>query len=104
MDEIRGGIIHQQEGHREKRAREKVEHERRQAKRNEKKPGFDGRWYTDPNAHVAEDGGNKEKENGREEEEEAEFWSEDIPYTPESRTETLLHIAEKKKEKPKEPR
>ena len=105
LGEIRGGIVQQQEEHKEKRTREKVEHERRQAKRNEKKPGFDGRWYTDPNAHVTENGGNKErKEERTEEEEDAEFWQEDIPYTPESRTETLLHIAERKKEKPREPK
>ena len=102
LGEIRGSVVQQQEEHKEKRTKEKAEHERRQAKRNEKKPGFDGRWYTDPNAHVTESGGNKEGKEERTEEEDAEFWQEDIPYTPESRTETLLHIAERKKEKPKE--
>ncbi len=95
---IRAGILSQHERHKEKRSKEKEEHERRQAKKNEKKPGFDGRWYTDTDAHVANDGGDKESK------EDDEFWQENVPYTPESRIETLLHISEKKKEKPKESR
>ncbi len=98
VDSIQTGILSQQERHKEKRAKEKAEHEQRQSRKNEKKPGFDGRWYTDADAHIAKDEGNEELEN------DDEFWEENVPYTPESRTETLLHISEKKKEKPKEAR
>ena len=99
LDSLRSEIVTQQVEYKKKRSKEKADHEQRQAKKKEKKPGFDGRWYTDTDAHVAKNGGDKEPE-----EDDDEFWQENVPYTPESRTETLLHIADKKKETPKEPR
>lgn len=33
--------------------RERREHELKQQQKTGRKPGFDGRWYTDPNAHLA---------------------------------------------------
>ena len=108
LEEFRGEIVQQQEEHKLKRSREKADHEERRKKRSEKKkPGFDGRWYTDPNAHVVKEGGGGVTEVKGEakddEEDDDEFWNEDTPYTPESRIETLKYMAEKRNEKAKEP-
>lgn len=106
LKELRVSIVQQHEEHKLKRSREKADHEEREKKRSEKKkPGFDGRWYTDPNAHVVKegDGGVIKEGEARGDEDDDEFWNEDTPYTPESRTETLMYMAEKRNEKAKEP-
>lgn len=104
---LREEIVRQQEEHKVKRSKQKVDHEERKKRReNKKKPGFNGRWYTDSNSHLAkeQDGETREDVNEiKNDEEDDEFWDEDTPYTPESRVETLMYMAEKRKETAKEP-
>ncbi|XP_065834181.1 dynein axonemal assembly factor 11-like [Oscarella lobularis] len=64
-----------------------------------KKPGFDGRWYTDTDAHLPSE---TESEKGRADDDN-ERWDEPTAYTPESRLETHRYLAEKRKEN-EEPR
>ena len=109
LKELRQLIAEQQKEHREKREKEKREYDEKKAKKKEKKkPGFNKRWYTDPNSHL----GGSERENSTlesggsgegESEEDDGFMDESIPYTPESRVETSKYIAEKRKTKSKEP-
>ena len=61
----------------------------------EKRPGFDGRWYTDSQAHVPRPKGGEEEEGEEEEEEEA--------YTPEYRVKSHRDMERKKLEQAKEP-
>ena len=101
---IRGRILQQQKEHALKREREKEEHSRRKQKQSEKAPGFDGRWYTDPNAHLAnEEGHPPSSDKGEPEDSKSddEFWTEPSAYTPESRVEVQEYMAEKRKEKGK---
>ncbi|XP_021166332.2 protein tilB homolog isoform X2 [Fundulus heteroclitus] len=88
------------------RRREEQREEDAQRKK-EKKPGCDGRWYTDiNNTDSQDDKENQElQENPRsperaaqeEEEEEREFWHTPCSFTPESRLEAHRHLEEKKK-------
>jgi len=90
---LRRHIIEQQKEHSIKRAREKQEFEEKNSGTNKKQPGFDGRWYTDPQAHIREESGIQE---GKEEDvEEA--------YTPEYRLKSHREMAARKKEQAKEP-
>ncbi len=89
VQELREGILVQQKEHTRKREREKEafqEKENRTKDGSSKKPGFDGRWYTDPQAHLQEE--------EREEEEE---------YTPENRLKTHRDMTQKKRDEHKEP-
>ncbi|XP_075067797.1 dynein axonemal assembly factor 11 isoform X2 [Mixophyes fleayi] len=75
----------------------------------ERKPGFDRRWYTDINNTLPECVENKENcpemnPGGREvriddNEEDKAFWQQPSLYTPESRLETHRYIEEKRKSK-----
>ncbi|XP_043922987.1 dynein axonemal assembly factor 11 [Protopterus annectens] len=91
-------------------AQRKLE-EKEKKRQNEKKPGFDGRWYTDINNTI------NDRENGRDssncismdpvqqenvkiasnDDEDQEFWEEPCAFTPESRLETHKYIEEKRK-------
>ena len=117
MPEVRKLIEQQQKVYLEKREKEKREYEEKKAKQRQRKnkddaskPGFNKRWYTDPNAHL---GGSKSTDDivggdiqggsdeGESEEDEC-FMDESTAYTPESRVETSNYIAEKRKAKGKE--
>ena len=117
LKELRQLIAEQQKEHREKREKEKREYEEKKAKKKEKKkedeastkPGFNKRWYTDPNSHL---GGSEREKNSTpesggsgegESEEDDGFMDESTPYTPESRVDTSKYIAEKRKTRSKEP-
>lgn len=119
MKELRKLITEQQKVYKEKREREKIEYAEKKAKRKRDnkdggagevtcdKPGFNKRWYTDPNAHLGGSGDTntgaplRENDQGGSDEEE-DFTDETVPYTPESRVETSKYIAEKRKAKGKE--
>jgi protein TilB len=122
--QVREKIVAQQKMYQAKREREKREHREKEEEKTRKKqrqsePGFDGRWYTDPNSHqhprsnAGEDSGADDND-GREEErgsansaqgddEDEKFWQEPTPYTPESRTEVHQYMAEKRRDKAKSP-
>ena len=85
---LRQHIAEQQREHVLKREREKEAFRQKQ----EKKPGFDGRWYTDPHAHICKE---EEKKEESEEEEEA--------YTPEYRVKNHRDMVKKRMEQAKEP-
>ncbi|XP_068094139.1 dynein axonemal assembly factor 11 isoform X2 [Hyperolius riggenbachi] len=75
----------------------------------QRKPGFDGRWYTDINNTLPECVEDKENHPhitpgdrqtaADESEEDRAFWQEPTQYTPESRLETHRYIEEKRKSK-----
>lgn len=90
---LRAQILDQQRSYARRREDEKRAFEEKEntVKDSTKKPGFDGRWYTDPQAHVHEG-----KVEGEEEDKEE-------AYTPEYRIKSLKEMAEKRKEKAKEP-
>ena len=114
LDELRELIAKQQRVHQEKREREKREYEEKkktkrkkdkdgQSRETDNKPGFNKKWYTDPNAHLGE----SEEANSTGSDQEAcevdeDFMDETLPYTPESRVDTSNYIAEKRKPKGKE--
>ena len=118
LKELHKLITEQQEVYQEKREREKTEYAEKKTKRKKDKdgsademtsdkPGFNKRWYTDPNSHLGGSGktstqGGSDR-GGSEDEEEEDFTDESIPYTPESRVETSRYIAEKRKANGKEP-
>ncbi|XP_077990866.1 dynein axonemal assembly factor 11-like [Glandiceps talaboti] len=119
IDEIRPQILEQQEEYARQRAKEKAEAEEderiKEAKKHaqkEKKAGFDGRWYTDINKgdfDKRKDQGDdvdeerektdeeKKKEIEEEKKKEAEFWDEEVAFTPESRIAVHKQIEESKK-------
>lgn len=88
---IREQIVEQQTKYLHKREAEKKAFEEKEnvAKNNTGKPGFDKRWYTDPQAHL------QEEKKDVEEQEEA--------YTPEYRMKSHREMAEKRKQQAKEP-
>ncbi|XP_053571923.1 dynein axonemal assembly factor 11 [Bombina bombina] len=105
----------QEDAYLAKRAKEKREAQKNLTKKQaqhktsqEKRPGFDRRWYTDINNTIPDLEENKEncervkekdeeevKEHG--EEEDKAFWSQPSLYTPESRLETHRYIEEKRR-------
>ena len=88
LKELRRQIMEQQKEHSMKREQEKEEFRKKQRSKETNNPGFDGRWYTDPQAHIR-------RESERVEEEEA--------YTPENRLKTYMDMAKKKSEQTTEP-
>ncbi|XP_065889604.1 dynein axonemal assembly factor 11-like isoform X2 [Dysidea avara] len=80
LPHLREKILEQQTAYEVKRALEREMEEEKARRRAEKQPGFDGRWYTDVNAHTSIDD------------------DEVTGYTPESRISTHRHIAEKRSE------
>lgn len=84
LKSLRKRIAEQQKEYSLKREREK---EAFKEKEKQKQPGFDGRWYTDPQAHVSKEGQVEKQES---EEEEA--------YTPEYRLKNHREMLRKKME------
>ncbi|XP_069815921.1 dynein axonemal assembly factor 11 isoform X2 [Dendropsophus ebraccatus] len=70
-----------------------------------RKPGYDGRWYTDISNTLPKSAENKENcpevnpKEGDEKQEDDAFWQEPSHYTPESRLETHRYIEEKRRSK-----
>ncbi|XP_071964972.1 dynein axonemal assembly factor 11-like [Antedon mediterranea] len=98
---IRASILMQQEEYCQKREREKREEIEKQTKKSNKKPGFDGRWYTDIDAQSKEQDVEEEDktENDKNDQENSKFWEEKVAFTPESRKEVHEHV---KKQREKE--
>ncbi|XP_018418575.1 PREDICTED: protein tilB homolog [Nanorana parkeri] len=103
-------IKEQEEAYLLKRAREREEAQEKSTGKTppERKPGFDGRWYTDIN-NTLPDCENKENRpemapgdpdaTADESEEDKAFWQEPTHYTPESRLEMHRYLEEKRKSK-----
>ncbi|XP_078119861.1 dynein axonemal assembly factor 11 [Sander vitreus] len=115
LEETKRRVWEQEKEYLKRRAGEREEAQRKEAgeeKGNkERKPGFDGRWYTDINntAPVLEE--NKENQDAEgnvmnsdldDARREKEFWETPCSFTPESRVEAHRHLEEKKKAKEKE--
>ncbi|XP_074506085.1 dynein axonemal assembly factor 11 isoform X1 [Sebastes fasciatus] len=116
LEEVKRRVREQEKEYLTRRAREREEAQGKEAREQEgdeeRKPGFDGRWYTDINntARLLEE----EKENQEAEENtvstdvdderrrEKEFWHTPCSFTPESRLEAHRHLEEEKKKKAKE--
>lgn len=94
LEAVRTLITPQQKQHALRREKEKEDFEEKYSNPRRGKPGFDGRWYTDPQAHVSK-GNTAEEEIGEEEEEEA--------FTPEYRVKSHRDMARKEEERTKEP-
>lgn len=112
----RARIVQQQIEYRKQREREKEEERLQEEKEKEgktneeeKKPGFDGTWYTDINEEGKERRKKKEEEEYLQQcEKDKEFWNETAAFTPESRIRAHQKIKEvkdrdKKKEEAKNP-
>ncbi|KAK7489056.1 hypothetical protein BaRGS_00019717 [Batillaria attramentaria] len=84
---IRPRIIQQQEEYRKKREEEGDKTDNKE----ETKPGFDGRWYTDINDSDKKVDAEKEHQKKVD-----DFWQEKVPYTPESRLDVHEHLKELK--------
>ncbi|XP_069588035.1 dynein axonemal assembly factor 11 isoform X1 [Ranitomeya imitator] len=110
--QVQQQIKEQEECYRLKRARERQEAQSKSCSqpsvsKHGKKPGYDGRWYTDINNRLPECTENKENcpdvnsEDMREDdgEEDQAFWQQPSHYTPESRLETHRYMEEKRKSK-----
>ncbi|KAI0209882.1 tilB-like [Lamellibrachia satsuma] len=108
LREIEPTLVEQERAYFKKRAEQKEEARRKQEQKNKpKKPGFDGRWYTDINTqstcHIEEITSEDEEEEDEsyhekrkkklEEEDAAEkaYWQETTDFTPESRLEMYEH-------------
>ncbi|XP_076732794.1 dynein axonemal assembly factor 11 isoform X5 [Maylandia zebra] len=115
LEEARRCVAEQEQEYLRRRAEEKEEARRKEAgveeEKKERKPGFDGRWYTDIN-NTASPESEKNKENQElnenpknpeedEEQREHEFWHTPCSFTPESRLEAHRHLEEKKRAKEK---
>lgn len=102
--ELRNKIIQQQEEYRKKRERQKNDAKIKEEKKNvqkEKKPGFDGRWYTDINEgdkKTAQDNASDEDSEDFDKiaEKDKQFWEEKTEFTPESRIEVHKQMQEQK--------
>ncbi|XP_020511919.2 dynein axonemal assembly factor 11 isoform X1 [Labrus bergylta] len=117
LEEVKRRVREQEREYLKTRAREKEEARRKAAgeeKGNEeRRPGSDGRWYTDINNTVPALEENKENQEAEEnmkkvnpdleeEQREREFWHTPCSFTPESRLEAHRHLEEKKRAKEKE--
>ncbi|XP_033113676.1 protein tilB homolog [Anneissia japonica] len=95
LPRVRANIIQQQKEYHIRREREKKEEEEKEASKLNKKPGFDGRWYTDVNSHSGVQD-MKEEEDGldddKDDEENSKFWEEKVGFTPESRKAVHEHV------------
>jgi len=86
---LRTLVAHQQEKHRLKREEEKnTFREKESPKTESERPGFNNKWYTDPQAHLQQQEQVEEKEEA---------------YTPEYRMKSHREMAEKRKQQAKEP-
>ncbi|XP_064202959.1 dynein axonemal assembly factor 11 isoform X1 [Anguilla rostrata] len=120
LEAVRRRVWEQEQEYLEKRAREKQEaqdtkknKEQRKKEESSRKPGFDGRWYTDINNTVPkvpeenkENGGNPEEEEKTRgtctDDLDKEFWEKPCAFTPESRLEAHRHMEEKRRAKDRE--
>ncbi|KAL7386485.1 hypothetical protein ABVT39_009259 [Epinephelus coioides] len=114
LEEVKRRVWEQEKEYLKRRAREKEEALRKDAGEEkgdkERKPGFDGRWYTDINTVpvLEENKENQEVEENTmspvsdEEQREREFWHTPCSFTPESRLEAHRHLEETRKAKEKE--
>ncbi|KAG7455331.1 hypothetical protein MATL_G00255620 [Megalops atlanticus] len=116
LEAVRQRVLEQERAYLERRAREKEEaqgrHKKEEETAKERKPGFDGRWYTDINNTVPVSEENKENQEKPDTEEsrsgphtddqDKEFWEKPCAYTPESRLEAHRHLEEKRKAKDRE--
>eukprot|EP00042_Codosiga_hollandica_P027581 m.138445 g.138445 ORF g.138445 m.138445 type:complete len:460 (+) comp52529_c0_seq4:105-1484(+) len=105
MQELVAAYEAEQEAGRRKKEEEKAAKEKRQQ---EKRPGFDGNWYTDPNAHLATPTASADPATtasksavpkGIEEdadESDKEDWNELTEHNPETRTQVHKKLAEKR--------
>lgn len=98
---LRCQILLQQDQHALKRQKEKDDFKAKQQSKEARKPGFDGRWYTDPQAHVAQEAAEGRAKasgvKGDKDQEEAEA------YTPEYRLQTYREDLQRKQQESKEP-
>ncbi len=99
---LRGQILAQQDQHTIKRKKEKEAFKDKEFKRSQKKPGFDGRWYTDPQAHVTQPKGGLENEEDNGEKSREEEKEETEAYTPEYRLKSYKEDLERKLQETKE--
>lgn len=114
--QVQHQIKEQEEAYLLKRTREREEAQKKSSAKQtahktppERKPGFDGRWYTDINNTLPDCVENKENcpeiapgdqdTTADENEEDKAFWQEPTQYTPESRLETHRYMEEKRKSK-----
>ncbi|XP_070775476.1 dynein axonemal assembly factor 11 [Enoplosus armatus] len=124
LEEAKRQVWEQEKEYLKRRAKDKEEAQRKEAgeeKGNkERKPGFDGCWYTDINNTVPLPGLEENKENQEveenmenvelkmrspdldDEQREKAFWHTPCSFTPESRLEAHRHLEEKRKAKEKE--
>ncbi|KAJ1194206.1 hypothetical protein NDU88_003500 [Pleurodeles waltl] len=112
-------IREQEQAYQLKRAKQKEEaqikvEEKDLSRQKARRPGFDGRWYTDINNTIencadgkennqmhSEESNEELKQEADENEEDQQFWQEPSLYTPESRLETHRYMEEKRKAKDK---
>lgn len=94
LQEVRRLVAAQQKQHTLKREKEKEDFKEKHT--NQRKPGFDGRWYTDPQAHVST-GNTAEGEVG------GEMGEDEEAYTPEYRVKSHRDRERKEMERTKEP-
>ncbi|XP_062336495.1 dynein axonemal assembly factor 11 isoform X1 [Osmerus eperlanus] len=113
LEEVRRRIKQQEQEYLKKRRKEKEESNKDKLDdkvlTDKKKPGFDGRWYTDINNTVPEPEGNEENPKVEQSEKETaslssvekdkEFWEKPCAFTPESRLEAHQHQEDMKKKK-----
>ena len=87
LSHLRTQITNQQEKHKVKREEEKKAfRENESPNEDPERPGFNKRWYTDPQAHLQQEEVEKEE-----------------AYTPEYRMKTHKEMAERRKQQAKEP-
>ena len=87
LSHLRTQITNQQEKHKVKREEEKKAfRENESSNEDPERPGFNKRWYTDPQAHLQQEEVEKEE-----------------AYTPEYRMKTHKEMAERRKQQAKEP-
>ncbi|KAK5860455.1 hypothetical protein PBY51_021930 [Eleginops maclovinus] len=100
LEEVRRAVRQQETEYLKRRAREREEAGEKTGNK-ERKPGFDGRWYTDikNTDPVIEE--NKENQEVDEEQQEQEFWHTPCSFTPESRLQAHRHLEDKKRAKEK---
>lgn len=105
LDQLRVRVMQQEQEYVKRREREREEEAHKESgdketRNKERKPGFDGRWYTD----IPSTQGDVEEDQKTLEEEQAEvdFWQTPCSFTPESRLEAHRHLQDKRRDKNKD--
>ncbi|XP_072018115.1 dynein axonemal assembly factor 11-like [Amphiura filiformis] len=96
LDSITVKINIQQKEYAVNREKEKQEAEEEAKLKEEKKPGFDGRWYTDMDKQN-ENTSTDDKQETKTKDDDTDFWKEKTAYTPESRVAIHEHAQESKR-------